>query len=167
MAVTALFTGAPLAVAGKPGDVDLLSAYPTGRNNVGLRAMGYDTTGNVAEYIYLSGIASTIVGSVVIYNHLGVTSLNPASGVGPIAVATGLTVASSFGWYGIAGTFLTDVVANTAIDAKLGRETTDGKVGDGFAAGDQIVGAYSRVATTAAAVVLCQYLYPLVGINVA
>ena len=129
MAVTALFTGAPLAATGKPGDVDLLSAYPTGRNNVGMIAQGYDTTGNVAEYIYLAGIGSTIVGSVVVYDELGVTALMPASAVGPVAVATGLTVASTFGWYGIRGTFLTDVVANCANDAKLGRETTDGRAG--------------------------------------
>ena len=155
---TALFTGAPLAAVGLPGEV-----HTSARNPVGMRAMGYDTTGNIAEYIYLKGVASTIVGSVVTYDEAGVTALIVANAVGPVAIATGLTVASTWGWYGIAGTFLTDVVANCADNAKLGRETTDGKVGDGFAAGDAITGAVSRAATTAAAVILCQYLYPSVN----
>jgi hypothetical protein len=91
-----------------------------------------------------------------------------ASGAGICAVATGITVGSTFGWYGVQGVFLTDVVANTAAGGKLGRETTDGKVGDGFSAGDQIVGAYlGLVATTAAAVVLAIYSYPVCGVNVA
>jgi len=158
MSFTALFTGAPLAATGKPGDVDT-----SARNLVGMRAFGYDTTGNIAEYIYLAGCASTIVGSVVTYDEAGATTLLAANAVGPVAVATGLTVASTYGWYGISGTFLTDVVANCADNAKLGRETTDGKVGDGFAAGDAITGAVSRAATTTAAVGLCQFLYPSVN----
>lgn len=158
MSVTALFTGAPLAATGKPGDVDT-----SARNTLGMRAFGYDTTGNIAEYIYLTGVASTIVGSVVTYDEAGLTTLIAANAVGPVAVATGITVASTYGWYGIAGTFLTDVVANCADNGKLGRETTDGKVGDGPASGDVITGAVARAATTAAAVVLCQYLYPSVN----
>jgi hypothetical protein len=133
-----------------------------------MRAKGYDTTGNVAEYIYLKGVTSTIVGSVVTFDQAGTTALVVASGAGICAVATGITVGSTFGWYGVQGVFLTDVVANTAAGGKLGRETTDGKVGDGFSAGDQIVGAYlGLVATTAAAVVLAIYSYPVCGVNVA
>lgn len=160
--MAAYLTGATQAATGKPSDVDA-----SARNPLGMRAFGIDLLGNTAEYIYLTGVVSTILGSVVTYDEFNLTALIVASAVGLVAVSTGLTVASAFGWYGIAGTFATDVVANTADNAKLGRETTDGKVGDGFAAGDQIVGAYSRLATTAAAVVNCQYLYPAVGINVA
>lgn len=155
---TAFLTGAVESATGKPGDVDTVA-----RNPLGMRAFGYDTTGNIAEYIYLTGVASTIVGSVVTYDHLSITTLIAAGAVGPVAVATGLTVASTFGWYGISGTFLTDVVANCANNAMLGRETTNGKVGDGQAAGDAIFGAVSRAATTAAAVVLCQFCYPSVN----
>lgn len=158
MAFTAILSGAPLAATGKPGDIDTAA-----RNLLGMRAMGYDTTGNIAEYIYLTGVASTIVGTVVVYDELSITALIAVNLIAPVAVATGITVASTFGWYGIAGTFLTDVVANCADNAKLGRETTDGKVGDGAASGDIITGAVSRAATTAAAVILCQYLYPSVN----
>ena len=156
--MAAFFTGAVLSATGAPGDVDSAA-----RNPLGMRAFGYDTTGNIAEYIYLKGVASTIVGSVVTYDEAGVTALIAANAVGPVAVATGLTVASTWGWYGIWGVFSTDVVANCADNAKLGRETTDGKVGDGAAAGDNIFGAVSRAATTGAAVILCQFTYPSVN----
>ena len=149
---TALITGAAQSAVGLPGDVDSAA-----RNPVGMRAIGVDTTGNTAEYIYLQGVASTIVGTVVTYDEAGVTTLIAANAKGPVAVATGLTVASTFGWYGLQGTFLTDVVANSADNSTIGRETTDGKVGDGRAAGDQIANAFQRAVTTAAAVVLCQF----------
>ncbi len=150
--MAAKITGPMLAGTGRPGDVDTVA-----RNVVGTRAMGTDTTGNTAEYIYLLGVASTIVGSVVTFDEAGVTTLLAANAKGPVAVATGITVASTWGWYGIQGTFLTDVVANCADNATIGRETTDGKVGDNRAAGDQIANAFSRAATTAAAVILCQF----------
>lgn len=150
--MAALITGATLAAVGAPGDV-----HTTARNPVGMRAFGSDTTGNTAEYIYLKGIGSTIVGTVVTFDEAGVTTLIAANAKGPVAVATGLTVASTFGWYGLQGTFLTDVVANSADNSTIGRETTDGKVGDGRAAGDQISNCFQRAATVAAAVVLCQF----------
>ena len=150
--MTAQKTGGNLASSGNMGDVDT-----TAKNALGTRVQGTDSTGNGAEYIYLQGVASTIVGSVVTYDEAGLTTLIAANAKGPVAVATGLTVANTYGWYGIQGTFLTDVVANSADNSTIGRETTDGKVGDGRAAGDQIANAFQRAATTAAAVVLCQF----------
>jgi len=156
-----------MASAGRPGDVDATQKYV-----LGTVVAGTDSLGNFAEYIYLKGVASTIVGSVVVYDEAALTALltvnGGAAGVGPVAVALAIVdAATKFGWYAITGTFPTDVVANCADNAKMGRETTDGKVGDGFAAGDQIVGLISRAATTAAAVVNCQYTRPFVGVNVA
>jgi hypothetical protein len=100
----------------------------------------------------------------VTFDEAGATTLLAANAVGPVAVALAIVDSTSeYGWYGIYGTFPTDVVANCADNAKLGRETTDGKVGDGFAAGDAITGAVSRAATTSAAVVNCQFAYPSVN----
>jgi hypothetical protein len=157
-----LITGAPMASSGQLGVVDTVQQFP-----LGMRVSGTDAVGGYAEYVYLKGVASTIVGSVVTYDEAGVTALITATSVGPVAVATAITVASTFGWYGVTGTFPTDVVANCADNAKLGRETTNGKVGDSYAAGYQIMGAVSRAATTAAAVVNCQFNNPWVGMDVA
>ena len=157
-----LITGAPSASSAGPKVVDSVQKFP-----LGTMVQGTDAVGGFAEYIYLKGVASTIQSSVVTYDEAGVTTLLAAGAVGPVAVATAATVASTYGWYGITGTFPTDVAANCADNAKLGRETADGKVGDGFASGDQIVFAISRAATTAAAVINCQFCRGSVGINVA
>lgn len=157
--MAALKTGPASASVGQLTDVDTSARMP-----VGTTVMGVDASGCSAEFIYLQGCASTIVGSVVTYDEAGATTLIAANAVGPVAVALAIVDATTkYGWYGIKGTFPTDVVANCADNAKLGRETTDGKVGDGFASGDAITGAVSRAATTAAAVVNCQYLYPSVN----
>lgn len=146
------FTGATV------GKTD--SVHTTAKNTVGTRAKGVTNPGN--EYVYLKGCASTIVGSVVTFDEAGDTTLIAANAKGPVAVACGITVASTWGWYCIYGTVLVDVVANTADNATVGRETTDGKVGDARVAGDQIANFFTRAATTAAAVISCQIGYPYV-----
>lgn len=161
--MAAQITGAPLVALGKPGDVDTVQ-----RNPLGMVIQGVDALGAFAEFIYLKGVASTIVGSVVTYTpSTGVTALLVADMSGSVAVALGLTVAGTFGWYGITGTFPVDVVANSASVATTaknpGRETTDGKVGDGRAAGDEINGFFQLLATTTAAIVNCQIARPYVN----
>lgn len=150
--MAAKLTGPAGQFLGRLGDVDT-----TARNTLGTRAYGVDDFGQSAEYIYLQGVASTIVGSVVTFDEAGLSTLIVANGKGPVAAATAITVASTYGWYGIQGTFLTDVVADSADNSTIGRETTNGKVGDGRAAGDQIANAFQRQATTAAAVVYVQF----------
>ncbi len=165
MAYTALVSGGK-AVVGAPGDV-----HTTARNIVGTRARGLDTSGNDAEYIYLKGVASTVVGSVVTYTSAaadGLTALIVADMNGPVAIATAITVASTWGWYGIQGDFLTKVVANSAAVAASaknpGFETTAGMVGDGRAAGDEINNFFQLVATTSpTADVLCRIDHPFVN----
>lgn len=126
-----------------------------------------DITGN--QYIYLKGVASTIAGSVVTYDpSTGVTALIVADMSGPVAVSMSAnTVATSYSWYCVVGTVLTDVVANSAAYATTaknpGRETTDGKVGDGRAAGDEINNFFQITATTTAALVNCNIFWPFVN----
>lgn len=145
------------ASVGALSDVDT-----TARNPVGFVAEGVDDFGNMAEYIYLKGIGSTIVGSVVTFDEAGVTALIAANAKGPVAIAMAITVASTWGWYCIKGTVKADTVANTADNSTVGRETTDGKIGDGRAAGDQIANAFNREATTNAALAYTQIDHPYV-----
>lgn len=140
----------------------------TARNPVGARCRGVDDLGNSAEFIYLKGVASTIAGSVVTYDsYAGTTALIVADASGPVAVAMAATVASTYGWYCIQGTVYVDVVANSAAASTSsknpGRETTDGKVGDGRAAGDEINNFFQRVATTTAALAYCEIDHPFVN----
>lgn len=155
--------------AGALASIGLLTDIDTSaRNVVGTVIEGLDDFGGYAEFIYLKGVASTIAGSVVTYDvssvGAGATTLIVADACGPVAVAMAATVASTWGWYCITGMVLVDVVANSAAaaagGANPGRETTNGKVGDGRAAGDEINNFFQRVATTTAALAYCQINRP-------
>ena len=118
------------------------------------------------EYIYLTGVASTVVGSWVTYDELGITALLVANAIGPVAVAMAITDASTeFGWYQIFGSAEAKMAANSAVDVIVGKDTTDGVAGDGADGADLIFGAVSREATVAAAVVTVQLYYPFVTDN--
>lgn len=120
----------------------------------------FDSAGN--EYIYLNGVASTIVGSVVTYDELGVTTLIVANAIGPVAVSMSITDSTSeWGWKQIWGVAEACVAASTADNGTLGFETTAGYVGDGRAAGDQLIGAIAREANSGAAgIYTIQINYP-------
>lgn len=64
-----------------------------------------DETLGMGEFIYLQGIASTIVGSVVTYSAAFVTALAAVGGnkAQPVAIAMSANVASQYGWYQISG----------------------------------------------------------------
>ena len=68
---------------------------------------GTSVTYGGGEFIYLKGVASTVVGSLVTYDpYVGTTTLSPATGYNlsdPVAVAMSANVASQYGWYQIAG----------------------------------------------------------------
>ncbi len=60
----------------------------------------------VGEFIYLKGVASTVVGSIVNYDDTWQTALDTSAVAGPsrpLAVAMSANVASSYGWYQISG----------------------------------------------------------------
>ena len=102
------------------------------------------------EFIYLKGVASTVVGSLVTYDpYLATTTLAPATGgKGPVAVAMSANVASQYGWYQING-----VAAVKAPNAMTpGAEVfmlaaTPGSVDDAAVAGEQVLGAVVTTTT--------------------
>jgi hypothetical protein len=115
------------------------------------------------EYIYLKGVSSLVAFDAVTYDEAGVTALLAANAKGPVAFAQAAVDASTkYGWFMIAGTTSANIVANSADNSTVGRETTDGKVGDGRAAGDQIGNCFARTATTTAATGSLQIMYPFV-----
>lgn len=139
-----------------PGDttiVDTTAKFP-------MLTRGRDSAG--CEYIYLTGVASTVVGSWVTYDELGITTLLVANAIGSVAVAQGITVASTYGWYCIFGSTEAKISANSSADVCIGFETTAGCAGDGKAAGDMIYGAVQRDTVTTAAVATVQLSYPFV-----
>tara|TARA_R100000750_G_C2345987_1_gene96321 strand:+ start:3602 stop:4075 length:474 start_codon:yes stop_codon:yes gene_type:complete len=151
-------TGRTQIFTGNTTTVDTVQQYPFGTR-------AFDPDGN--EYIYLTGIGSTILGSWVTYDELGITALLVADAIGLVAVAMAIIDSSSkFGWYAISGTAEAAIAANCAADKAIGFETTSGYAGDGKAAGDTIYGAVSREATSGSAdIVTVQISYPSVDDN--
>lgn len=83
-----------------------------------------DPTFGVAEFIYLVGVASTAVGSIVTYNATTFqTALAPVGTAKPqpVAIAMSANVAAAFGWYQISGlavckkTCTVSLAANAAV----------------------------------------------------
>jgi phospholipase/lecithinase/hemolysin len=114
-----------------------------------LEVNAVDPTFGVGTFIYLKGIASTVVGSLVDYDQfLGTTALAPATtGVGPVAVAMSANVASQWGWYQVVGSAAVKAPNAMTVGADVHMlAATPGSVDDAAVAGEQILGA--KVSTT-------------------
>ena len=100
-----------------------------------------DPTYGSGEFIFLKGVASTVLGSVVVYNTDDYsTTLAVANAVGPVAVAMSICVADKAGWYQIGGKGVAKVLALFADNADCYLTATDGSVDDSDVAGDYIRG---------------------------
>lgn len=121
----------------------------TQNHSLGLIVRAEDPVYGAGEFIYLKGVASTVVGSMVDFDsYLATTALSPATGgTGPVAVAMSANVANQYGWYQIAG-----IAAVKAPNAMVpGAEVfslaaTPGSVDDAAVNGEQILNA--KVSTT-------------------
>lgn len=114
-----------------------------------------DPTYGTGEFIYLKGVASTVVGSLVSYDQVnGTTTLSPASTANnafPVAVAMSANVASQYGWYQIAGAAIikkTAVKVNPGV--KLYLSSTAGRVSSTSSSGRTVLGCVSINAATVA-----------------
>jgi len=101
------------------------------------------------EFIYLKGIASTVVGSMVDYDqYLATTALSPATGgTGPVAIAMSANVANQYGWYQIKGSAVVKAPNAMVAGAEVfSLAATPGSVDDAPVNGEQILNA--KVSTT-------------------
>lgn len=75
------------------------------RHPLGTLVRATDPLYGTGEFIYLRGVASTQVGTLVTYDQfLATTTIAPATGGrGSVAVAMSANVAGQFGWYQISG----------------------------------------------------------------
>lgn len=96
------FTIAENMLIGQP----IADTSTTQRHALGTIVRAKDPTLGVGEFIYLQGIGSTVVGSIVNYDDNFVTALDTAAVSGPsrpLAIAMSANVASQYGWYQISG----------------------------------------------------------------
>ena len=128
------------------------------QNQVGQRIQ--DDAGN--EYIYMQGVASVAIGTWVTYDELFITTRLAANGLGAVAIAMApIDATTSFGGYGIWGSFDGLCLANYADNAKVWATATAGSVDDADVAVDLIVNAVGRSArVVATGFAKFQIMYP-------
>lgn len=137
------------------------SVWDTSPIPVGTIVRAQHETYGGGEFIWLAGVASTILGSVVVYDTVGATTLTTASTKGSVAVAMGATVADTFGWYQIQGTAVVDA-GTVADNGDVYSTATPGEVDDAVVDGDMIHLARfaSANGTPSAGLALCEINRP-------
>lgn len=121
----------------------------TQNHALGMLVRAVDPTYGFGEFVYLKGIASTVVGSLVDYDqYLATTALSPATGgTGSVAVAMSANVASQYGWYQIEGSAVVKAPNAMVVGAEVWMlAATPGSVDDAVVAGEQVLNA--KVSTT-------------------
>lgn len=140
-------------MAYRSSDIAGVQLTETGTDQIfalGTICRGQDPDYGAGEFIYLKGVASTIVGSWVTYNlDDGSTTLLAANAIGPVAIAMSANVADQYGWYQISGKAIGACLTQLADNAQVWITGTAGKVDDASVAGDLVNNAKSASATVA------------------
>lgn len=126
----------------------------TAKHVLGTIAIGHDPSYGTGEFIYLLGVASTAVGSVVTYDVTTFqTTLSAVGGniARPVAIAMSANVAAQYGWYQISGiaTAKKTCTISLAAGAAVGVLTTGLVAGTG--SGKEIQGACVAAVASATA----------------
>lgn len=122
----------------------------TAQHPVGLVIQAKDATLGSGEFIYLKGVASTVVGSIVNYDDGFQTELDTSATAGPsrpLAIAMSACVASRWGWYQISGLAVAAKASATTFADGVGLGATSG-LAVAIATGTVIQGAIVRTVTT-------------------
>lgn len=142
----------------------------TKNHPLGFVVQAYDPTYGAGTFIYLLGVASTVVGSVVTYDGASSgtptyqTALAPATAnlAQPLAVSMSANVASQYGWYQVVGSAV--VATNGTLAAGPGPIylAGSGQVTSTAAAGKQVLNARNDTATgtPAANQAVCSIAWP-------
>jgi hypothetical protein len=130
----------------------------TQKQQVGLVVDAQDDGGTIAgqnlgggRFVYLKGVASTQVGTLVSYDpFLNTTTIVPATGApsGPAAVSMSANVANQFGWYAVEGTVPVRAPNAMVVGANVFMlAATPGSVDDAVVAGEQVLNAVAASTT--------------------
>jgi hypothetical protein len=128
------------------GGQPIATTETTQYHPIGTIVKAKDPTYGEGEFVYLKGLASTVVGSAVIYDqYANTTTLAVAGSRGPVAIAMSANVASQYGWYQIFGSAV--IKAGTvAANGNVYVTATAGTVDDATVPGDKIDGARFKTA---------------------
>jgi hypothetical protein len=129
-------------VPGEIGIQPITDFSSTDQHGVGsiIQAKDMGTTDyGTGEFIYLKGVASTLVGSWVKYNADDYsTVLDIRGSLAPVAIAMSASVADTYGWYQIGGKAVGKVLTGFADNGLVYATATAGSIDDAVVAGDRI-----------------------------
>lgn len=136
------------------GAQPIANTETTQKHPLGTIVRGVDPTYGEAEFIYLLGVASTAVGSVVTFDASTYQTVLCAVGGNiprPIAIAMSANVAAQYGWYQISGIAVVKktCTVSLAAGAAVGVLTTGLIAGTG--SGKEIFGAAVAAVASATA----------------
>jgi len=111
----------------------------TQNHPVGTIVLADDPTYGAGEFVYMAGVASTVVGSwaTLLYDD-GSTALLVANAEGAVGVAMSANVASQYGWYQISGKAVGKALASYIDNAHVYATATAGSIDDAVVAGDRV-----------------------------
>lgn len=137
------------------GSQAIADTSTTQRHAIGTIVHAEDPTYGGGEFIYLKGVANTVVGSIVRYNtSSGTTALGALAQLlpQPLAVSMSANVANQWGWYQISGIAVMAKLATTSLaaNAAVGLASTASGVVIATASGNEIQGALVAVVASAA-----------------
>jgi len=149
------------------GGQPIANTETTQYHPIGTIVKAKDPTYGEGEFVYLKGLASTVVGSAVIYDqYANTTTLAVAGSRGPVAIAMSANVASQYGWYQIGGSAVIKALT-VAANGNVYLTATAGTVDDFTVAGDKIDGARFKTAdgTPSAGFAIAQINRPALNAN--
>lgn len=136
------------------GAQPIANTETTRKHPLGTVVRGVDPTYGEGEFIYLLGVASTAVGSIVTYDPS--TYQTTLSAVGgniprPIAVAMSANVASQYGWYQISGVAVCKKTCTVSLAAGAAVGVLTAGLVAGTGSGKEIMGAAVAAVASATA----------------
>jgi len=146
----------------------IASTNSTANHPLGMTVTANDPTYGGGTFIYLKGVTSTVVGSVVQYNNIaGTTTLvpNTANLGAPLAVAMAACTTGLYGWYQVGGEA---VIKKTAVkvspNVKMYISGTAGRLMSTAVSGKQVAALITSNAATvlsATSTVTCLIQWPV------
>lgn len=152
------------SIGGKSGQA-IADTSTTQNAPVLTRVQAVDSTYGEAEFVYLKGILSTAVGSVVTYKADGTTALATTRSKGNVAIAMSANATNlNYGWYQIWGRGVAKA-ATVVSGAPVYATGTPGTLDDTVVAGDLVYGATFNTAdgTPSAGLAEVTLAFPFLG----
>ena len=105
-----------------------------------VQANDVDSTAyGAGQFIYLAGVASTVLGSwVTFHQDDNTTALLAANAIGPVAIAMSINVAGQYGWYQIYGKEGGKCLSGYADNGLVYATATAGSIDDAVVSGDRV-----------------------------